>query len=334
MKADRLIALLLALNDGGKRSAAALADELEVSTRTIYRDVDSLAAAGVPVAAERGAQGGIVLADSYRRTLARFDESEIRALFVSTDDVLGDVGIASRRGSALAKLAGSLSTSARGAVARDRGRVHVDPRGWSPAAQPLETLATLRDAVFADRRIAIGYRGRDGELGRRALDPLGLVAKAGVWYLVARDGDSIKTFRVQRVASVRVLDERFKRPRDFDVGTYWKSAAAAMPLDVPCVATVRMTGVALSHARVYLRVESATPAAGDGDAWIVRIAFPSEDAALFEAFGWRGGAIVLEPRALRERIVDRARALLDGYDAPARTPADATNANDPAPRLP
>ncbi len=312
VKADRLIALLLALNNDGKRSAAALADELEVSTRTIYRDTDSLAAAGVPISAERGAQGGIVLADSYRRTLARFDEAELRALFVSTDDVLGDVGIASRRGSALAKLAGSLSPSARGAVSRDRGRVHVDPRGWSPAAQPLETLAILRDAVFADRSVAIGYRGRDGALGTRSLEPYGLVAKAGIWYLVARDGETIKTFRVQRVTSVRVLDQRFKRPKDFDVGTYWKSAAAAIAPDVPCVATVRMSEIALSYARVYLRIESEARAPDDPDAWIVRVTFPSAEAALYEAFGWKS-ATVLEPRELREQIVARARAILADY---------------------
>ncbi|MGH7755428.1 MAG: helix-turn-helix transcriptional regulator, partial [Vulcanimicrobiaceae bacterium] len=193
-----------------------MARALEVSSRTIYRDIDSLSAAGVPVFAERGANGGIVLAESYRDALARFDEGELRALFVSSDDVLADIGLVGQRGSALAKLANALPARTRAALERSRSRLHVDPRGWSPASTPSGTLAILRDAVWDDRRVTLVYRDRDGAATRRTLDPFGLVAKAGVWYLVARDRDTVKTFRVQRIARVRVSDQHFERPRDFD----------------------------------------------------------------------------------------------------------------------
>ena len=315
MKSDRLIALLLALQTDGKQSAPALAEQLEVTTRTIYRDIDALSAAGVPVYAERGAHGGIVLADSYRHALGRLDSGELRALFVSSDDVLADVGFVGARSSALKKLASALPANVRTALDHGRSRVHIDARGWSRASVPAAHLTTLRDAVWADRCITIAYRDRGGATSRRTLDPFGLVAKAGIWYLIGRDSEAIKTFRVQRIERVRVLERHFTRPASFDVGAYWKTASEKMPQQgPPYVATVRMHDRGLASATVYLSVESSKriPKSSPHE-YLVRIAFSSLEAAVHETFGWGAEASVVEPQELREEIITRGRALLDRY---------------------
>jgi predicted DNA-binding transcriptional regulator YafY len=212
MKSDRLLAILLALQTSGKQSATALAEQLEVSVRTIYRDADALSAAGVPVYAERGSRGGIVLADSYRDALSRFDEDEVRALFISSDDALADIGLTSGHRSALDKLARAMPARTRATLGATRGRVHIDGRRWTGVSAPPAALAALREAVWNDRCVTIAYTNRDGKVTRRTLEPFGLVTKAGVWYLIARDGPMLKTFRVQRIARVRVLERRFARP--------------------------------------------------------------------------------------------------------------------------
>ena len=293
--------------------ATKLARVFEVSARTIYRDVDALSAAGVPVYAERGVDGGIVLADSYRDALARFDEGELQALFVSSDDVLADVGLMGRRSSALRKLAGSLSARTRGSVERVRSRVHIDARGWSRAAQPSALLGVLREAVWNDRRVVIAYRDRHGTNTQREVECFGLVAKAGIWYLVARDVETIKSFRVGRIESALVLDSKFDRPKSFDIAEYWKSFGTYLAADrTRYVVTARMDDRAFANCKVYLSVESSERVS---DArWLVRIIFPTLREAAYETFGWQSGATVVEPQELRERLVERARDVLARYD--------------------
>lgn len=315
MKSDRLLALLLELQHAGKQSATALAERLEVSVRTIYRDTDALSAAGVPVYAERGSRGGIVLADSYRDTLARLDENEVRALFVSSDDPLADIGLMGGRRSALEKLARALPTRTREKLGATRGRIHVDGRRWIGVPPPSPALAALREAVWSDRCVTIAYSDRRGAVSRRTLEPYGLVAKAGIWYLIARDSETVKTFRVQRIARVRVLERRFVRPSTFDAGDYWKGVAAhAATEETPFVATFRMTRRGLADASVYSSVVSRKRVRGSMEAeWLVGIAFASVEAALHDAVGWAEDAVAVDPPALCERVRARARALLNLY---------------------
>ncbi len=316
MKSDRLIAVLLELQHAGKQSAVNLAERLEVSVRTIYRDVDALSAAGVPIYAERGSRGGIVLADSYRATLARFGDDELRALFVSTDDPLGELGLTGDRRSALDKLARAMPDRAREALRRTRGRVHVDSRRWLGRTSPSAPLAALREAVWNDRRVTIAYSDRYGRVTRRSLDPFGLVTKAGVWYLVARDDIAVKTFRIQRIARVRVLEQRFVRPADFDVGEYWKGVAARVSTeDQPFVATFRMTRRALANSEIYFSITSRTRIRRSSPpAWQVSIAFTSFHAALYEASSWNDDAIAIGPPEFLERLADHGRTLLARYE--------------------
>jgi predicted DNA-binding transcriptional regulator YafY len=314
VKSDRLIALLLALERAGKVPATALAEDLEVSVRTIYRDVDALSAAGVPVYAERGSQGGIVLADAYRDALAKFDD-EVRALFVTSDDALADIGLRGGQRSALDKLARAMPRRARETLGRTRGRVHVDSKRWIGVSSPSEALVALRDAVWNDRCVTIAYTDRGGKVTRRTLEPFGLVTKAGVWYLVARDAGTMKTFRVQRIARARVLERTFTRPANFDVGEYWKGVAAFVGAeDAPFQATFRMSRAALANAGLFFNVESRRRIrAGQPAAWLVRIAFPSFTAAVHEALGWDGEAVAVDPPQLRAALAERASALVARY---------------------
>jgi predicted DNA-binding transcriptional regulator YafY len=315
VKSDRLLALLLALQHAGKQSATALAERLEVSVRTIYRDTDALSAAGVPVYAERGSRGGIVLADSYRDTLARFDEDEVRALFVSSDDPLADIGLLGGRRSALDKLARAMPPRTREKLGETRGRVHVDGRRWIGVSAPSPALAALREGVWGDRFVTIAYTDRRGAVTRRTLEPFGLVAKAGVWYLIARDRGTIKTFRVQRISRVRLLERCFVRPKNFDAGEYWKGVAAHVATEeLPYVATFRMTRRGLANASVYCNVESSTRVRGARRAeWLVRIAFPSFESAVHEAITWDEEGIAVEPLELCNSVHEHARALLKLY---------------------
>jgi predicted DNA-binding transcriptional regulator YafY len=312
MKSDRLLALLLALQRTSKAPATALAEQLEVSVRTIYRDVDALSAAGIPVYAERGSRGGIVLADTYRDTLSRLSDDEVHGLFVSSDDTLSDLGLTDGRRSALDKLARATPGRAGDTLRRTRGRVHIDARRWNggasvPAAAP---LSALRDALWNDRSVTIAYMDRKGAVTRRTIDPLGLVAKAGVWYLIARDRETIKTFRAQRIARVRVLQRHFTRPPGFNAGEYWQSVSARIAPEGPrFVATFRMTRRALANALVYSDVESRARVRGSTPAsWDVRIAFPLIEAAVHEAVNWGDDAIALDAE-VRRRVAARVRAL-------------------------
>lgn len=315
LKSDRLLALLLALQNAGKQSATALAESLEVSVRTIYRDVDALSSAGVPVYAERGSRGGIVLADSYRDTLSRFDENEVRALFVSGDGALADIGLMVGHRSALDKLARAMPGRARETLGQTRGRVHVDSRRWMGVPAPSAALTALREAVWNDRCVSIAYTDRRGAVTRRTLDPFGLVAKAGIWYLIARDGERIKTFRVQRIPRVRVLERRFARPSSFDAGEYWRGVASHVASeDAPYIATFRMTRRGLANAAIYCAVESRSRVRGS-PYWLVRIAFSSIEAAVHEAIGWNEEGVAVAPALLCSRLAERARELLSRYGA-------------------
>ena len=313
MKADRLISLLLLLQSRRQCSARILADQLEVSERTIYRDVDALCAAGVPVYAERGSNGGIVLADGYRRALTNFGEEEIRALFVSGASALADLGLERGLHRALEKLHGGLANVQQRAAEKSRARIHLDQRRWNQAEPPRAVLATLRRAVWDDRCIRMRYEDRNRALTTRTADPLGLVSKAGVWYLVARSDGELRSFRVERIRRVDELTQRFDRPASFDLERYWSESSARYAQSsrsADCTVLLRAPHEALDRLSLYwpAQIESRT----DRDA-LVRVTFPGREVALFQVLAWSDTATLLEPAELRDDVVARARQALKRY---------------------
>jgi predicted DNA-binding transcriptional regulator YafY len=313
VKAHRLISLLLLLQSRRQCSARVLAERLEVSERTIYRDVDALSAAGVPVYAERGAHGGIALAEGYRRALTNFSEDEIRSLFISGASPLADLGLEGGLDRALEKLHGGLDDVARRAAEKSRSRIHVDQRRWNQPEPPRERLAALRRAVWDDRCVRIRYEDRKRASSTRIVEPLGLVSKAGVWYLVARSQGELRSFRVERIRSVHESAQRFERPADFDLERYWGESSArfvqASKSD-ECVARFMVRGDALERVTLYWPAEIVSQRKNGAE---VRVTFPGREIAVFQSLAWCDVATLLEPDALRAAVATAARRALRLY---------------------
>jgi predicted DNA-binding transcriptional regulator YafY len=313
VKADRLIALLLLLQARRLCSARVLAERLEVSERTIYRDVDALSAAGVPVYAERGAAGGIALSEGYRRALTFFGEDEVRALFASSASPLADLGLERGLTRALEKLRGGLADVHQRAADKSRSRIHLDQRRWNQAQPPLELLTTLRRAVWDDRCLRIRYEDRNRKSSTRCVEPLGLVSKAGVWYLIARSQSELRSFRVDRVRAAQELAEHFQRPEDFDLERYWAESSARFAeasRSADCIVTFCMPNDAIERVTYYWPAEVLSQ---DASETRVRVTFPGIEVALFQALAWADLATLVEPASLRDEIVARARQALTRY---------------------
>lgn len=226
MRADRLIAALLVLQQRGKVTARELAEELEVSERTARRDLEALAISGVPVYSTAGRSGGWQLIGEAKTDLTGLSSSEARALFVAVGRSIGDGGDDGNPAelrSALRKLTGALPEPFRDEASLATSAIKIDARGWGQVEQTPAPpfLDQLTDAVLSSSQIEIDYVNASGDRGLREVDPLGLVTKRGVWYLVANTPRGVRTYRVERVAGLRLLDGKVERPADFDLDEEW-----------------------------------------------------------------------------------------------------------------
>jgi predicted DNA-binding transcriptional regulator YafY len=325
VRASRLVQLLLLLQTNGKLTAARLAQELEVSVRTIYRDVEALSGAGVPIYAESGPGGGVRLVDGYRTRLTGLTAEEAEALaYTGLPGAASELGLGTLLAAAQLKVDAALPPELRSRAVRMRERFHLDAPGWFAREEPVPHLAVLSRAVWEEQRVELRYQKRDGEV-RRAVDPLGLVLKAGVWYLVARSGRtaSLRTFRVSRVVGVRELDGDVVRPDDFDLAEHWTAAGEAffegMARDE---VRVRMRRNRMWHLRHMLDPDAAREAIdsapeADGDGWVeLVLAFEHLDVAAHELLQFGDDLEVLDPPELRQRMVDTVAAMSARY-APA-----------------
>lgn len=321
MRADRLLALLLLLQARGRVPAPELAARLEVSERTIYRDLDALSAAGVPVYAERGRGGGCVLDEHYRTSLTGLSADEIQTLLLaSSPGPLADLGLARTISQALRKLAAAVPSGQSQAEERLRQRVYLDPAGWARGAEETPHLPAIQEAVWNDRRLQLTYRDSAGSLSERSVEPYGLVAKAGVWYLVAGSGGELRVFRVSRVRAATVLAEGFVRPADFDLAEYWRdwsSQFVASWQRFTLVVRVEATAAPIlfhSLGEWALGALEMAPVDERGRRR-VSLAFDREESALGWALSYGTLVEVLEPVALRGRIAAIARATAALYAA-------------------
>jgi predicted DNA-binding transcriptional regulator YafY len=223
VRGDRLLAILLLLQGHGRLTAKDLAERLEVSERTIYRDLDALGTAGVPVVAERGRGGGISLIEGYRTDLTGLSESEARALFsFGGPQVVAQLGLGEVLEAALRKLMAALPAGQRAGAERARDRFLVDTARWRQDPETLPGLGALQDAVWSDERVRIRYhRGGGADAHERTVDPYGLVVKAGAWYLLAAVRGSLRIYRVSRIQSVAGTGQTFARPAGFDLAEAW-----------------------------------------------------------------------------------------------------------------
>ncbi|MFD7507057.1 helix-turn-helix transcriptional regulator [Streptomyces sp. NPDC059850] len=325
MKSDRMLSILLLLQTRGQVPATELATRLEVSVRTIFRDVEALSSTGVPVYAERGRNGGIALLPGYRTDVTGLTADEARALFVLvTDRAHADLGLGRAIGSALRKVMAALPQPHRDAAALTRRRILVDPVRWRsgpPAA--VADLGVLQDAVFTDRRLRLRYRhGRDDREASYTLDPYGLVDKAGVWYLVADHRARPQLFRVDRILAASVADEPVRRREGAELADVWDTLRRQiddLPTGVDVVVRVRRASVRrfLSIYRADLSAPppaEADPAQGGEERVEFRLRFRSLGAAQpLLAFG--ADVEVISPEPLREelaRLAAETAALYSG----------------------
>lgn len=310
MKSDRLLQMLLLLQARGRMPASALAADLEVSTRTVYRDLDALSAAGVPVYAERGARGGVVLAAGYRAALTNLGDKEIRALFVSASNPLADLGLGGSLARSLELLAGALPADKRRSAERARGRIFIDAKRWVQADQPREHLAELQRAIWNDLRVALHYRDRTGKITRRVVEPLGLVAKAGIWYLVALSSGEMRVFRAERIIDAKPTAERFAWPEDFNLESFWREWSAALADRAPRYEVELRVIRDENEVREALAWWEARFDSGGGNA---TVAYPSRDYAIGDVLALGGRVEVLAPPELREAVMRRAKDALAVY---------------------
>lgn len=224
MRAGRLLSALLELQAHGRLTGRELAKRLEVSERTVHRDMEALGAAGVPVFALRGSQGGWQLDEEWRTQVPGLDEVELQALLMAQPRIVGDVQLAAAADRALNKLKASLPASLRQRAASIQQRLYVDPAGWSGSTENLAMLPVVQDAVWRDRKLAFRYWKAGRELVERIVDPLGLVAKGSAWYLFARTADGFRTYRISRMEEAKLLDEECERPKNFDLEAQWKAS--------------------------------------------------------------------------------------------------------------
>jgi predicted DNA-binding transcriptional regulator YafY len=325
VQSDRLLSLLFLLEAGGRQSARALAGELEVSKRTIYRDIDALSAAGVPVYAERGRNGGCELLPGYRTDLTGLTVSEARALFVFAGRAgPSQLGLESDLRSAFRKLLAGLPERQRPEAVRAQERVVIDPTGWMKADDESPLLGRVQEAIWSDRRLRIRYRSADAIAGREAVvDPYGLVAKAGVWYMIAAIDGEPRLYRVSRIEGVDVLDEASNRPADLDLEALWLELRRRFEdRGSGTVVTVRVRPDTVQLFRRLMGtrgVELTEPPAdhppeGSAGAWVsMTFRFPAEGAAVGAILGLGASVEVIEPPAIRAALLRAARELASLY---------------------
>ena len=234
MRADRLLSLMMLLQNRRQMTAEELANELEVSKRTIYRDIDALSVAGVPVYANGGPGGGYALLDNYRTTLTGLKKNEIRALFMLTiPGPISDLGVSQQLKAAVLKLTSSYAGDHSEHANYLRQRLHLDAASWFQTDDPVPHLKTVQEAVWQDFQLVLSYRRSNGEVSERTISPYGLVAKASIWYLVAAAEQGMRVYRVSRIEAVQTTQKHFTRPRDFDLAEFWAGWVTSYKASLP-----------------------------------------------------------------------------------------------------
>ncbi|WP_432184929.1 helix-turn-helix transcriptional regulator [Streptomyces tendae] len=296
MRASRLVTLLLLLQNRGRMTARQLADELEVSVRTVYRDVEALGAAGIPLYGAAGHAGGYRLVDGYRTRLTGLTADEAQAAFLA----------ALPGTTAQLKLRAALPTESREHAERIQERFLLDAPGWYGDADRVPHLAAAAAAVWARRAVGLRYRRwRAPEEVERRVEPYGLVLKAGRWYLVAGGPSGIRTYRVDQILEIGPLEEEFVVPDGFELAGYWNGYLADF-----------RARLYTSEALVRLSPEGARRlgVTSSGDGWVeVRVPIESIDHAHREFLRLGADVEVLAPAELRNRIAETARTLTTRY---------------------
>ncbi|TCN30496.1 putative DNA-binding transcriptional regulator YafY [Kribbella orskensis] len=324
MRSSRLLSILLLLQTRRQLTARELATELEVSLRTIYRDVEALAAAGVPVYADQGRAGGYRLVDGYRTKLTGLTEGEAAALFmVGMPGPAAALGLTEQTSAAELKLLAALGPDQRDRAGRLKNRFHLDMPAWYREAEDSPHLAAIAAAVLHDRRIKVLYRRWEAPREvERILEPYGLVLKNGTWYVVAATPGGLRTYRVSNILELTPTDEEFTRPDGFDLGRHWQdhldqfeqrrfTSEAVVRISAPLVA--RLSDLSST---LLLKAIADAGAEPDEDGSIT-VAVPIEAIgnAATQLVRYGDRLEVLDPPELRAELSRLARSLVALYES-------------------
>ena len=320
MRASRLLSILMLLQSRGRLSAQTLADELEVSVRTVYRDVDELSASGVPVWADRGRLGGFQLQPGWRTRVDGLTAPEAQAMFLGgLPGPAAELGLGEAMASAQLTLLAARPEGWREDARRVSTRFHVDPIDWYRGPAATDHLPAIAQAVWGERRLAVRYESWNG-VSQRRLDPLGLALKAGVWYVVAASGSQApRTYRLSNILELAVIDERFVRPEAFDLAAYWAASTRRFEAGLyRDQAVLRVTARGMKQLRALGQaIADAADQSARADAvsgWQrVTVPIESVEHAVGQLLRLGPDAQVLKPVALRQRLTDTIAAMAALY---------------------
>jgi predicted DNA-binding transcriptional regulator YafY len=324
VRASRLVSILLLLQTRERMTAQEIADALEVSVRTVYRDMEALSVAGVPLYGEPGHYGGYRLLDGFRTRLTGLTAGEAESLFLTgLPRAAADLGLGAVVTAAQLKLMAALPAELRDRAGRIAERFHLDAPAWYRDAEHVPYLTAVAGAVWNDRAVRIRYlRWAEPHEITRTVRPYGLVLNAGHWYLVAGEDRRTRTYRISRIIDLHVLDERFDRPPDFDLADHWRTYLEHFDARRhEGVATLRLSPDAvdrLPHIMepAVVRAARRTATTPDADGWIrVTIPVESHDQALGEILRLGAGAEIIAPAELRDHLIRTLDALGHLYRA-------------------
>ncbi len=313
MRADRLLTLILLLQTRGKMTAKALAEELGVSRRTILRDVNALSISGIPVYSEGGHGGGIALIEEYRTSLTGLNKFEVQTLFVANNtQALRDVGLGDAAEHLLLKLLAALPKTQQSTADHIRQRLMIDPTWWWHDRTTSPFWDELQQAVHEDRLIEATYENFDGEVAKRILAPYSLIYKSSVWYLLAEHEGELRTYRVDRFHSVRLLDQLFSRRPNFDLPMYWQAQMQSFGSafsDYRCTLRVHPERVMFVKWLMPGRWELVADA--DEQGWVTMSLMMDTDLlAKMLVFGLAGFVEVVAPPELAESVLAQAHEVI------------------------
>ncbi len=324
MQASRLLSILMLLQARGRVTAGELARTMEVSERTILRDIDQLSAAGVPLWGERGRQGGFQLREGWSTQLTGMTEPEAQALLLAgLPGPATELGLGVAAASARLKLVASLPAPWREQAERVGERLHIDPVDWYRTQDSPQHLREVADAVWRGRSLQLRYQSWRGA-SQRQLEPLGLVLKAGAWYMAAREvgKEGVRTYRLASVLELTVSARAFKRPRGFDLASYWQASSARFEGELRRLqAHVRVSPRAmgwLAHDRSAHVALPDHPAAPKKKGWRdVLLPIESIEHGARQVLGYGAEVEVMGPPELREQVARMAEQLLLSHRDPS-----------------
>jgi predicted DNA-binding transcriptional regulator YafY len=314
MRADRLLSIILLLQTRGKMTAKTLAEELEVSRRTILRDINALSFSGVPVYCEGGHGGGIMLAEEYRTTLTGLNTLEVQSLFIAqNNEALRDVGLGDAGERLFLKLLAALPKTHHSTADHIRQRLLIDPSWWWHETSLSPFWEEIQRAVYEDRMIKARYENFDGQIAERTLAPYSLICKSSVWYLIAEREGELRTYRVNRFHSLQLLDESFTRRPDFDLPAYWRAHTQNLEkFSSGYQCRLKVHPDRISFIKTLMPGRWEMDAGVEDRSWkTISLSMDSDLQAKMLVFGLSGFVEILEPYELKKAVAAQARELLD-----------------------